>query len=183
MIRSFKLKTISFKKLFEAALLPAAIMLLAKLAGFWLMVMSLNIPWTINFEAGTYPGIYPFITDSNLSRAASFVDTVFVWVMLIGLFYYVFTALFLHNSHVHPKVISRLVKYNMLHLIKDNFNLYHEIIVWLIFAWIANILVLLNSLEGKTIIGIPTFSILFTAFLTVVFFKDACNELENREEK
>ncbi len=156
-------------------------MLIAKILGFWLMVMCLNIPWTINIDSDGFLGIYPLLMSNSIVNAASFMDIIFIWGMLLGLIYYVLVALYFHNTHIHPRVISKLVRFNLLYLVKNNFNLYHEMIVWLIFAWLANILVLVNSVAGKTFIGIPTFSILFTAFLTVVFFKDACKELDKKE--
>lgn len=178
-----QLRSVSFKKLFKSSLLPASVLVLAKIFAFWLMVMSLNIPWTINLDASNFLGVYPLINDNSLIRATSYMDLIFIWIVLLGLVYYLFVALIFHSSHVHPKVLTKLVKYNLTHLLKSNFNLYHEIIAWLLFAWVANILVLINSVAGRSFIGIPTFSICFTAFLTVVFFKDACNELENREKQ
>lgn len=177
------MKAISFKKIFKASLLPAALMLIAKIVGFWLTVMSLNIPWTINIDSDGFLGIYPLLMSNTVVQAASFMDMIFIWIMLLGLLYYLLIALFFHSTHLHPKIISKLVKFNLLYIVKNNFNLYHEIIVWLMFAWLANILVLINSVAGKTFIGIPTFSILFTAFLTVVFFKDACKELDKKEHE
>jgi hypothetical protein len=174
-------KTISYEKLLRSAFLPAATLVLAKIVAFWLIISTMNINWTLNFDTKSFLGMYPLIRNEDIMSFTSYTDIIFLSIMLFGLVYYVLAAKFLHNTHINPKIIARLAKYNLLFLIKDNFRLYHEMVMWLIFTWIANFLVLVNSIDGRTMIGIPTFSILFTAFLTVVFIKDACLELEKKK--
>lgn len=157
-------------------------LVLAKIIAFWIVLSFFNIAWSINFDSQSFLGMYPILKNSDLIAFVTTTDVIFVSIMIVGLIYYLFVAKYLHNTHVSPRVIAKLAKYNMLFLIKDNFKLYHEIVMWFIFTWIANVLVLANSFTGKTMIGVPTFSILFTAFLTVVFIKDACLELENKNK-
>lgn len=158
-------------------------MILAKLWAFWVVVSSLNVTWSLNIDEGSFLNIYPIVGGGDIITFTNLADSIFISLMIVGLAFYVILSLYFHNTHISPKLISKLAKYNLLYLVRDNFKLYHEVAMWLVFTWIANLLVLVNSFTGKTFIGIPTFSILFTAFLTVVFLKDASNELINKHIK
>lgn len=154
-------------------------MIVAKLFAFWIALAVLNVSWTLNFDDSSFFSIYPVVSSTDIIGITTVTDAIFIMIMTVALSIYVVLAVYFHNTHIHPRIVAQLAKFDLLHLVTNNFKLYHEISMWLLFTWIANFLVLINSVGGRTLFGVPTFSILFTAFLTVVFLKDTGREIES----
>jgi hypothetical protein len=169
--------TNSLIKLIDYALLPAAVLLLGKLLGVYLTIFIFDIDFGFATNASVFFSFTPVVASEYVQLVSSYSD-LFMFVLVgAGFTYVLTTALFMHDSHIEVATINVLAKYNLLGLIKSSYQLYHSGIIWLAFTWIANFVVLVNVMLGKTYSWILIVTTLFALALSVALFRDLFREL------
>ena len=166
-----------FVKILDASLIPASIMIVAKLIGLYITVKIFNINWGILTTSNAIISSRPVLEPQNLQIVSSYSDLFLILVMLFGFSLQVFRAVYLHDTHVKPKIVSHLAVHGLLHLIKDSFEVYRKATVWLIFLWLTNVSVFINFLSNKTYFWVFLISFITSFILSVILLNDASHEI------
>jgi hypothetical protein len=162
----------SLVKLIDASLLPAAFLIFGKLLGLYIVTLLFGINAKVDFV-----DIFT-INTSSLIVLSSYSDLLFILFMSTSFGIYVVRAIFFHDTHVDPRLVATLVKFNFYGIIKDIYTLYHEVFMWLVFTLIANLVVGLNVFLGKTYFWVFLLGIIVLVGLTVVLVKDVEKEVK-----
>lgn len=174
----------SLIKLLDSAIIPAAVMICSKVVGLWLINEIFNLTFGLVPSPNTFLGIsVTYANESDLLVSASYSNLFMYGSLLIGFTFVLIQALFLHASHISPVTLSKLASNNLLDLVKDSFNIYHEATIWLIFLWSATIIIVANAIMGLsyqwTAIAASTGSLI----TTVVLLRDVGHEINIARKK
>lgn len=168
----------SLFKLIDYALVPAALLILAKLAGIFLVAALFSVNIQVNVLADALLSFETVVNAGDLPLISSYSDLFAFSIMSFGLAFILISAVYFHDSHIKVSTVNKLAKFDLLHLIKGSFELYHSGIVWLIFLWLANLLILINVIKQSTYLWILLVTVIFSISLTVIFFRDLFQEIE-----
>ncbi len=167
-----------FVKILDASILPASTMIVAKLIGLYITVKIFDIKWGIQTISDTLISSRPIILNTNdITLVSSYSDLFLLFVMLIGFSWQVIKAVYFHNTHVKPKIISRLAIHGLLNLIKSSFEVYKTATVWLIFLWLTNASIIINIFANKTEVWIGMLGLIVSIILSVILLHDASYEI------
>ena len=127
-------------KLIDEAIAPAALLILAKLLGFFLVSYFGNVPITINFKdiLGILPSIQ-FISVSDYIIAENYSNITMFMAVALGTLLVLSRAHFLHESHINPNVHTKIASLNLEKLIAPSYHLYHQAAIWLTFLWLTTV--------------------------------------------
>lgn len=174
----------SLTKLVDEAIIPALLLIIAKLVGLFLASFLLNLKFEV--ENQSFLGIFPsigygdinaYILAENYSNLAMFI------VAVLGTLYILIKAHFLHDSHVKPKLQLTLAKKNLEWLITSSYNLYHQALIWLIFLWLTVGFLVLSTALKITYLQISVAAFVIAANLTWVFVLDLEREIAINQNK
>lgn len=172
-----------FIKLLDNSLFPASVMILGKLIGVLGTLYFFNIPFTIrDYFSQVYSS--RFIVQSDyISVVTSYSDIVMYFILALVFSIFLVRAIFFHDTHLKPSVITKLANSNLLSLVKSSYEIYQSAIVWLIFLWISNFLIIVNVFSGNTYLWIGVVCTIFSLFFTTLLFQDVYREIENIKRK
>lgn len=173
----------SLVKIVDASLFPAALMVAGKFVGLYLTIKAFGFDWGVDSKPSVFFSSRPIFMEEDLLVASSYSDLFLIFVMIFGFSFHIIRAIFLHKSHIHPKLLTRLAMHGLLGLVKDSFEIYHRASVWLLFLWLVNVLVLINVLLGKTYTWVLAVGLAATIFLTIVLLRDVAYEIKIAKEK
>lgn len=168
----------SLIKLIEYSLMPAALLIIGKIAGIFVSIRLFDIPLTTKEYANQLFSPVVVSNPLHLLQVTSFSDLTMFVVIATYFSIALIRAIYLHNTHVKPPLVAKLVKYNLLSLVQNSYELYHNAFVSLIFTWIATILIVVNVLNSQTYGWIAISSSLVTFALTLGLFYDVYREIE-----
>jgi len=169
----------SLIKLINAALVPAAVMICGKVVGLAITNAIFNLSWNIESDPNNFFSVkivYNTIHDQMI--AASYSNLIMFIAIFIGFLFVLFRALFLHSSHITPRMIARLATNNLLDLIQDSFEIYHNASVWLISTWIALFAIISNVLLGKAYNWTAVLSLAIALIATTALLRDVSHEIK-----
>lgn len=170
-------------KIVDASIFPAALMVAGKFIGLYLVLNFFNLDWGVENTPNTLISARPVLMSEDLSFVSSYSDLLVITLMLLGFSYYVLRAVFLHSSHIDPRIITRLAVHGLLDLVKDSFEIYHRASIWLLFLWLTNITILINTLLGKTYTWVLIVSFIVSMLLTVILLRDVAYEINLAQNK
>lgn len=156
----------SVSTLIDEAIIPAVLIVSAKIVGVFSVNFFLGNSWAL--ESGAFLKILPavsyfsfeeFFIANSLSNAIMFI------VISLGTSLVIVRAHFFHQSHISPRVHARLLRYNLSGLLVDTFKIYHQASIWLTFLWLSCALLIF-----QTILGISSPILTIVAFLITVNF-------------
>ncbi|MEP7103964.1 MAG: hypothetical protein ABI721_04630 [Candidatus Dojkabacteria bacterium] len=169
--------------LLDKALLPAAVMIFGKFIGVAITIRLFNLPWTVGQVANSVFSNGNIIRPEDLQTVISYSDLIMYMLVAIGMAVALGRAIYLHNSHVKPSLVARLANYNLLSLITDSYDIYHSATVWLLFTWIANLIVIINVISKQSFPGIAILVTIISIASTLILFQDIYKEIENIKTK
>lgn len=170
--------TKSITKLIDEAVIPAVLLILAKLLGLFLSALFLKVNFEI--QKGGILGVLPqiaFLDIDSYKKAENLSNLVLFTVAALGTIYILIKLHFLHESHVAPKLQARLAKVNLEKLISPSFHLYHQSLIWLIFLWLTFVFLLISTLANITHPIITVIAFLISSNLTWIFSLDVEREI------
>ncbi|MEO6728298.1 MAG: hypothetical protein ABIM99_00080 [Candidatus Dojkabacteria bacterium] len=169
--------------LLDKALLPAAVMIFGKFIGVAITLRLFNLPWTVGQVANSVFSNGNIIRAEDLQTVISYSDLIMYLVVALGMAIVLVRAIYLHNSHVRPTLVARLANYNLLSLVSDSYDVYHSAAIWLIFTWVTNTIVIINTLSGQTLSWVAAVATVISLIATVFLFQDVYKEIENIKRK
>jgi len=170
-------------KIVDASLFPAALMITGKFLGLYLTVKIFNLEWGIDNNPNTLFSSRPVLFSQDIQVASSYSDLFLLLAMLLGFSYYVIKAVFFHNTHASHKIVTRLAVNGLISLVKDSFEIYHRATVWLVFLWLTNLSILINTLLNKTYVWVLIIAFTSTVALTVILLRDVAYEISITRRK
>lgn len=170
----------SFIKIVDASILPASLMILSKALGIYLLTKLLNIPIGLSQYSDNLFSIGgQSLSLDDVRFITSYSDLIMFTVLAIVFSINIFRAIYLHNSHIKPTLVTKLADNNLLNLIKDSYEIYHSATAWLGFTALTNAVILVNVVNGFTYAWIGLLTVTITALLTVLLLQDVHKEIEN----
>lgn len=128
-------------KLIDEAIFPGIVLVLGKLLGVIAVATIISANFKIKSGELFFPS-FSFSSFSDYYTVNSYSNLVMFMVVAVGASLILVRAHFFHASHITPKMHLRLLKLGLQGLIAETYQLYHQAAVWLIFLWLATILVL-----------------------------------------
>lgn len=169
----------SLIKIVDNSLLPASILILSKFLGIVFIVKISGISWSAKEYSDNLFSVGNSLPLNEVKTVVTYSDLIMFIVMAIFLSFNIFRAVYLHNTHVDPKLVNKLAKTNLLGLIQDSYHIYHQAVSWLIFGIIANAVILTNVFSGTTEIAVGLAATVFTLLITAILIQDVYKELDN----
>jgi hypothetical protein len=169
----------SLIKLIDAALIPAAVMILGKVFGLWFANIAFSLNWGITTDPNNFFSVkivYETIAEQII--ATSYSNLVMYLSVFIGFSIILMRAVYFHSSHISPSMISKLATNNLLGLISDSFGIYHKASVWLIMLWISFIALIVNVILGRAFVWTGIVSFLCSLFTTIILIRDLIKEID-----
>lgn len=168
----------SIIKTIDASLFPAALLVVSKVIGLYLVISLFNLEWQIEFANNTLFTAIPVVFERDLFLASTFSDGIMLLIMMGALALIVIRSVYFHSTHIDPKLVVQLVNLNLLGLIKDSYKIYSKASVWFIFNLVALVVVIINSIKGTTAFWLPLIGIILYGALLGILVKDIENEIE-----
>lgn len=163
----------------DSSLFPAAALVAGKFLGLILTFQLFGIGWSLKQYAESFFSIGTSVRLEDLALATSYSD-LFMYVFIALFFSFsVIRAVFFHASHVKPSLVIKLANKNLLNLIQSSYKVYNYAFVWLLFAWIGNILILVNVTRGTTYLWVGIVVTISSIVLSVILLEDLYKEIEN----
>jgi len=169
----------SLVKLVDLSLLPAAIMIIGKFIGIIITIQLFNLPWSIKEYTNDIFSLTTSVNPTDLQTVTSYSDLIMFSIIALFFTFTIIRAVYLHSTHVKPTLVTQLADKNLLNLIQSSYEIYHSSAVWLLFSWIATILIGINTLAGKTYSWIGIAALVTSILLTVILLGDVYREIEH----
>lgn len=155
-------------KLIDQTIIPGLILVLGKFLGVILVAKIISAKFNLTFGNFFFP-TFSFTKLSDYQIVNSYSNLAMFAAVAAGCTFVLIRAHFFHASHITPQLHLRLLKLGLEGLIAETYQLYHQATVWLIFLWLATILILLQAFSqlSNPIIAIIAFliSLNFSWFL------------------
>ena len=171
----------SLIKLIESSIFPAALLVVGKVIGLYLVIRLNGLEWQVNFVNNTIFSVFPVVFGKDLLIVSSYSDLIMLILVLSGFVFMVVRALYFHNTHIDPRTVVKLANLNFMGLIKGSFKIYTGASIWFIFSFLAEILTIVNMVMGKTYMWVAIFGAVVIIILTVVLIRDI--EVEVRRHR
>jgi len=169
----------SLIKLLDNSIVPASTMVVAKFLGLVLAIRLFNIPWTIKDYTNSLFNLTTIIKKEDIAVVTSYSDLIMFLAVALFLALNVVRAIYLHNTHLKPEIILKLRNRNLLNLVTGSYEIYHSTLMWWVFSWIANILVLVDMFTERTYLWIALVCTITSLVLTFLLAQDIYKEIEN----
>jgi len=169
----------SLTTLIDEAILPALLLIAAKFGGVLVVNSIIGSSWQLKFSS-----LMPFLPTFSYSNyqnylvVNSYSNLLMYLVLVVGCSFVLIQAHFFHSSHISPTLHARLANLRLLSLVSDTFSLYHKGTIWLLFLWLATVLILIQSFLELNYAWIAIVSFLFTLNLSWFFLVDVEQEIE-----
>lgn len=173
----------TLSKLIDEAIIPALILIVAKMVGLYLASLFFNLPFEI--KANSFLGFLPAVSFANMTdyiQAENYSNIAMFTVASIGTIFMLVRAHYFHASHIHPNLHAKLVRLNLESLIAPSYHLYHQATIWLIFLWLTFGFLTLSSVIGITYPLISIIAFVIAANFSWVFAIDVEKEIEITRE-
>lgn len=154
-------------------------MIVSKLVGLYLVNRIFDLGWslTTNLEGMfSVQVVYPDAASAIFSNTYS--NLFMIVCLLIGNIFLVFQGYYLHTSHQNPKVLVRLVKFDLVAWLTDTATLFPKIAAWLSFLWVAAILSVVQTVQLTNYIGVSVFAFVATIIITALDIRDFEHEVK-----
>lgn len=155
------------RKILSAAVFPAALMIVSKIAGMILVNTVYDLPWRIEMMTDTWFSIqitYPDQASAILCNSYSHVSVILA--LAIGTGILLFQTFFLNVHFQNPKVIIRLIQFDFLLWLSEGSTIFPKLVVWLAFLWIATLIVTAQALQSLVYPWISIAGILLSTMAT-----------------
>ena len=158
-------------KLIDEAILPAIVLVAAKIIGVSILSMRLGLDFTLNLKG---------IEEPNASLVNTYSNLLSYGAIALGLSFILARAYFFHSSHISPQITLRLSSWNFTSIISTTYELFNQAVVWLSYLWLLSLLFLLQSYWKLVAPNIALGMLVVTLIFTCLFVRDADREIDIR---
>lgn len=158
-------------KLIDEAILPAVVLIAAKITGIAILTSYLGLEFTLNLKS---------LDAVNLTFVNTYSNLFSYGIIIIGLSFILIRAYFFHSSHVAPQITLRLATWNLTTVVTTTYELFHQVVVWLSYLWLLTLLFTLQNYWQLIAPQIAWGSLILTLIYTGLFIWDAEREIDIR---
>jgi hypothetical protein len=148
--------------LVDIAILPAALLICAKVIGIWGLNSLLGLNWgvqTVSDSFFTLALTYDRLEDVTLIISYS---NLFMFITVIaGCMLVTSKSLLFNHRKASPYFVLKLAKYDLLHLLKSSLHVYKEAFVWGFFLIVTTVYILISFITGQTYGWVAGLSLVF----------------------
>lgn len=169
----------SVKKLIDEAIVPAVVLILAKMLGLLLTSYFLNLPFDV--QSRGFLRILPsikFLSLKDYITAENYSNLAMLIAACLGTLFVLVRLHFLHESHVEPKVQVRLAALNFEKIISSSYHLYHSAATWLIFLWLTVAFLIVSTILKVTYFPITAIAMVIAVNFSWMLALDIQKEIE-----
>ena len=98
-----------------------------------------------------------------------------------GLLYILVKALYFHDTHISPRLTTKLFHHRLATLIQSSFELYSQGVIWLIYLYLISAVSIILAVFDYTYGWIPVVAVFLCGISTIVLIIDVEKELEGLE--
>ncbi|MCX6784203.1 MAG: hypothetical protein NT141_04050 [candidate division WWE3 bacterium] len=163
-------------KLVDEAILPAVILVAAKVLGVIIVNSVLNLRWSLKGISLVYYSGTDYLAANSYSTLIMFGAILLftLWVLLKSHLW--------HDSHVSPATSAKLVDRNLIHLIQSSFELYTQATVWLSYSLLTTLILGIMAVSSLIFTWIFYVALVLTVLTLVLLLLDVERELSIKKE-
>ena len=160
-------------RLIDQAIVPAILLLCTRFTSVVMLSYVFGITFNLSANGFTFTNNQDYLLINSYSTLAM------LGILSLGLLYILVKALFFHDTHINPRLTTKLFHHRMSTLIQSSFELYSQGVIWLIYLYlIAGVSVVL-TLFGLIYSWVLIVSIILCAISTLVLIIDIEHELDS----
>jgi len=159
-------------RLIDQAVVPAILLLCTRLASVIIVSYILGAKFIFSTKG------FVFHNPDNYIAVNSFSTLAMVVVLGLGLTYILAKALYFHDTHISPKLTTKLFRHKMATLIQSSFELYSQGVIWLVYLYLVTIVAVILGIFGVIYDWITIVSGSFCAITTLLLILDIEHELD-----
>lgn len=162
-------------KLIDEAILPAVLVIGGKVISLAALVWFLGLSW--QFSTTTLIPTVSFDNPVDLLLVNSYSNLVMFVVIAAGLFWVLFRAHVLHDTHISPSLTLKLLTWDLTAFLTSSFDVFHQAVVWFAFLWLVLLSLGLHVVLGITYFWVFVIALVFSLLLTWLLIEDIEREL------
>lgn len=167
------------RKILSAAVFPAALMIVSKLAGLSLANKIFNLGWNLETSTGSLFSVRISYTDAQAVITSNTYSNLFMIIaMLIGVGTVLFQGYFLHSSHQNPRVLVKLMDINFILWLTDSETLFPKLAVWIGFLWVSTLIIITQTIQATSEPWVATIALILSVIFTWLGIHDFERELD-----
>lgn len=165
-------------KLIDEAIVPALVLVAAKIFGVLFISRAKNLVYDITFRTRFLPlPTLSFYSHQDYVTANSYSNLIMLAAVSLGLLRILLKTNILHDTHVSPKIAAQLARLQLSHLLSTTLESYHQALVWFGFAWFVTILTAFYAYWGLVFKSVAFIGFLVVLNLTWFFIFDVEREI------
>lgn len=165
-------------KLIDEAIVPALVLVAAKIIGVLFISRIKNLVYEINFRTPFLPlPTLSFYSRQDYITVNSYSNLIMLIAVSLGLLRILLKTNILHETHISPKVTAKLARFRLSHLVSTTLDSYHQALVWFGFAWFVVILTGFYAYLGLVFKSVAFIGFLIVLNLTWFFIFDIEKEI------
>lgn len=162
-------------KLIDEAILPAILVVSAKILSLAVVIHLAHIPWEF-LTTGNLPSL-AFQNPTDLTFVNSYSNLIMFLVIIIGFLWVLTRAHVFHNTHISPSLTLRLLSWDLTGLLTSSRQIFQKAAIWFAFLWLAVLFLGLQVFLGINYFWIFVVAVVAAVFLTWLLVEDLEREL------
>lgn len=165
-------------KLIDEAIVPALVLVAAKIMGVLFISRVKNLVYDVTFQTPLLPlPTLSFYSRQDYIIANSYSNLIMLIAVSLGLLRILLKTNILHETHISPKIAAKLARLRLSHLVSTTLDSYHQALVWFGFAWFVVILTAFYAYSGLVFKSVAFIGFLIVLNLTWFFIFDVEKEI------
>lgn len=162
-------------KLIDQSVVPAIMLLTARLVSVVLISNHLGIPYSVGSSGFT------FLSPEDYLIVNSYSLFVMLIALALGLAYILVKSIVFHSSHINPSSTAKVFSLKLSHLIQNSFDLYSQGAIWLSYLYLLVLVSGIMALFNLLFPWVFYFGLVISVGITLLFVLDIEREMELEE--
>jgi uncharacterized membrane protein (DUF441 family) len=155
------------QKILSAAILPAALLIVSKIAGMALANYFFDLDWSLQTNTGTIFSVQVVYPDEESALICNSFSNLFMIVsLLIGTCVLLFQSKYLNVSNQNPKVLIKLIQFDFIMWLSESSSIFPRLFVWMAFLWISTIITAAQTIQSMTYSWVTIFGLVSSVLVT-----------------
>jgi len=159
-------------KLIDQAIIPAIVIFFTRVVSILFLSEQYKLNYTIS-QSGIN-----FINSSEYIFVNSFSIFITLMAVFLGMVISLLMSHFFHQETISPLTTTKLFTLKMSFLIKNSFEIYTKMSVWVLFLWLITFYTGLMFINKNISDYVFYYSLILSIFLTVLMIRDIENKIK-----
>jgi len=167
--------------LIKLSVIPIIALIAGKLIGVFLagQFLGVSVVWSFSSPASF---LTPSVPGADAVNVTTFANLFMYGCLAVGMSIILIQSSFFHDSHIDVNAVSKLANYNLVHLIKSSYQLYHWGFIWTVYLLLGNIVILIDAVTAKTDYWVLIVTGIFSFCSIMILVKDVYNEIDTAKK-